>query len=661
MVDPVPGMATFPAAGWRARALWLVAIVGAVGFALLLTTLITSSQQANRARDAAAAWQVHTYQVMLGAERLQSALFDAQRSRRGYLLNQGRDPALLVPYRIAAARVPRLLAELKMLSRDNAAQTERLARIDALVASQLERMAGPLVNPGVAIQGSLSAGEVNVSQLRTEIGALIGVEQQLLMIRNERVRTADAAVKSAARSLSISGLMLLALALAAGYVSIASVLRARRVAAEAAELSRARATLEAAVAKRTAEIAAANRALEDQIAAKEAAEAQVRQMQKLESVGQLTGGIAHDFNNMLAIVIGSLDLALRRLNDPEGRVTKYIDNAMDGAKRAASLTARLLAFSRQQALAPEPLDANVFVGNISQLLRRTLGEGIEIETVLAGGLWRTYADAGELENAVLNLAVNARDAMDGKGKLTIETNNTHLDDAYAATHIDVTPGQYVVICVTDTGSGMPAAVIDKAFDPFFTTKTVGKGTGLGLSQVFGFVKQSGGHVKIYSEPGEGTTVKLYLPRWTGPDAQKRDDVIAAESPRARDGEIVVVVEDEENVRLVTVDALRDLGYGVFHANDGREALELLGTLQRVDLLFTDIVMPNMNGRELADEARARRADLKVLYTTGYTKNAVVHNGMLDANVAFLPKPFALSALAIKVRQVLDGGGVNRTV
>ncbi|QXQ06341.1 CHASE3 domain-containing protein [Sphingosinicellaceae bacterium] len=647
------------------RISWVLALVAAAGFALLLGGLVQSSLRANAARDNAAAWQLHTYQVMLTAERLQSAVFDAQRSRRGYVINDGRDLALLIPYRAAVAKVPGLIRELRRLTADSPDQQQRITTLDALIAPQLRRMAdlstATRQKATVGNDGSTSAGEVNINQIRAAVARIVDTEQGLLRARNDRVREADAEVKAASRSLSFSGLALLVIALVTGSFAVNALLRARRAAQDAAEAVQARIALEVAVNARTAEIAASNTALRQEIAAKQAAEAQIRQMQKLESIGQLTGGIAHDFNNMLSIIIGSLDLAVRRLNEPDGRVRKYIDNATDGAKRAAALTARLLAFSRQQALAPEPIDANVFVGNISELLRRTLGEGIKIETVLAGGLWRTYADAGELENAVVNLAVNARDAMEGSGRLTIETANTHLDDAYARDHADVTPGQYVVVCVTDTGGGMPAEVIEKAFDPFFTTKSVGKGTGLGLSQVYGFVKQSGGHVKIYSEAGKGTTVKLYMPRWTGADATPRELLPTAAMPVAVDGEIIVVVEDEERVRLVTVDALRDLGYQVVHAGDGREALTLLATMDRVDLLFTDIVMPNMNGRELADAARFHREGIKVLYTTGYTRNAVVHNGMLDADVAFLPKPFTVQALALKVRQVLDGGGVNRRV
>ena len=419
--------------------------------------------------------------------------------------------------------------------------------------------------------------------------------------------------------------------------------------------------LETRVAARTAELQHALATLSSEAAQREASEAQVRQLQKIESVGQLTGGIAHDFNNMLAIVIGSLDMAKRRLTTDPARALTGIEHAQEGAQRAAQLTARLLAFSRQQALAPEVLDTNKLVANMSELLRRTIGEAIRIETVLAGGLWRTLIDPSQLENALLNLCLNARDAMPDGGRLTIETGNGHLDDAYAAGNAGVEPGQYVVIAVTDTGTGMPASVIGRAFDPFYTTKGMGKGTGLGLSQVYGFVKQSDGHVKIYSEPGEGTTIKLYLPRHFGAATElQRVTEALGEIPRARDGEAVMVVEDDAAVRLMSVDLLESFGYRVFAAADGVQALDLLGRNPEVTLLFTDIVMPEMSGRMVADRALALRPDLKVLFTTGYTRNAVVHNGTLDPGVAFLPKPFTVDALARKIRAVFDNGGANRS-
>lgn len=381
--------------------------------------------------------------------------------------------------------------------------------------------------------------------------------------------------------------------------------------------------------------------------------AQLRQLQKMEAIGQLTGGVAHDFNNMLAIIIGSLDLAKRKLRgDEDPRVAHCIASATEGAQRAAVLTSRLLAFARQQPLAPQALDINRLVGGMSEMLRRTLGESIQVETVLAGGAWKAFADASQLENAVLNLAVNARDAMPDGGKLTIETANSVLDDRYARLHNEVEPGQYVMISVTDTGTGMPPEVVERAFDPFYTTKETGRGTGLGLSQVFGYVKQSGGHVKIYSEPGHGTTVKIYLPRHLGSSLSPAEQTATAEVPQGDPSRIILVVEDEEQVRNMSIDALRELGYTVIHAASGKDALAQLEANAHIDLLFTDIVMPEMNGRQLADRARESRPGLKVLFTTGYTRNAVVHNGVLDHGVNFLPKPFTIEELARKVSEVL---------
>ncbi|UAK25282.1 ATP-binding protein [Sphingomonas nostoxanthinifaciens] len=393
--------------------------------------------------------------------------------------------------------------------------------------------------------------------------------------------------------------------------------------------------------------------LRDETASRNAAENQVRQLQKMEAVGQLTGGIAHDFNNMLAIIIGGLNLMQRRIARGETDVARYVDAAMDGATRAAALTQRLLAFSRQQPLAPEPLDVNRMVGGLTDLLDRTLGERVRLETVLGAGVWRVKADPSELENVIVNLAVNARDAMPEGGELTIDTSNAHIDDDYALEE-GLKPGQFVLIAVSDTGSGMPAEVMAKAFDPFFTTKGVGKGTGLGLSQVFGFVRQSGGHVKIYSEEGHGTTVKIYLPRLYGEapalgQARRRVAQPKGGSPT----EVIMVVEDEDRLRNFTVEALRELGYTVVHAADGDEALRMIGAGQGATLLFTDIVMPGMTGRQLADIAIERIAGLKVLYTTGYTRNAIVHNGTLDAGTNFLAKPYGIDDLAAKVREVLD--------
>lgn len=398
-----------------------------------------------------------------------------------------------------------------------------------------------------------------------------------------------------------------------------------------------------------------NRVIEE-VAERLKTEEALRQAQKMEAVGQLTGGIAHDFNNMLAVILGSLELLDRRFAGTDPRAKRYIDAAKDGAKRAALLTQRLLAFSRQQPLNPVPLDANKLVAGMSDLLRHSLGGAIRLETVLAGGLWRTHADLNQLENVILNLAVNARDAMGAMlegGRLTIETANAYLDARYAADHLGVTAGQYVLIAVSDTGSGMPPEVIAKAFDPFFTTKEVGRGTGLGLSQVYGFVKQTGGHVKIYSEVGEGTSVKVYLPRLAHAPDEEVLDVGERAMPLGDLKEVVLVVEDEPGVRQFSVDALTELGYRVLEADGAVAALRLIDAHPEIDLLFTDVVMPDVNGRKLADEALRRRPGLRVLFTTGYTRNAVVHNGVLDAGVYLIGKPFTLDELAARVREVLD--------
>ena len=392
----------------------------------------------------------------------------------------------------------------------------------------------------------------------------------------------------------------------------------------------------------------------DEVHARSKVEEQLRQVQKMEAVGQLTGGIAHDFNNMLAVILGGLNLLQRKLARGETDVERFIEGAIDAAQRAATLTQRLLAFSRQQPLSPEPLIINKLVAGMSELLDRTLGEHVKVETVLAAGLWQVKADPAQLENAILNLAVNARDAMPGGGRLTIETLNAFVDDAYAQEYA-IEAGQYVLIAVADTGAGMAPEVIAKAFDPFFTTKGAGKGTGLGLSQVYGFVRQSGGHVKIYSELGVGTSVKIYLPRLYGEAAATEQAKRLATVHRGLRSEIILVVEDEERVRALSVEALRELGYGVVEASGPSQALRMLDEGQQVTLLFTDVVMPDMSGRQLADRARGKRPNLKVLYTTGYTRNAIVHNGMLDPGTNLLTKPFSIEELAGKIRKILDEG------
>jgi len=384
---------------------------------------------------------------------------------------------------------------------------------------------------------------------------------------------------------------------------------------------------------------------------REVAEQALRQSQKMEAVGQLTGGVAHDFNNLLTIIIGNLGIAKRGV--VEARAERALNNALVGAERAAQLTQRLLAFSRRQPLNPRVLDVNKLIVSISDLLVRTLGENIELESIGAAGLWKVEADASELESTLLNLALNARDAMPEGGKLTIETSNAYLDEGYCQQHAGVAPGQYILIAITDNGGGMSAETIDRAFEPFFTTKEAGKGTGLGLSQVYGFMKQSEGHVKIYSESGEGTTIKLYLPRRDGNEAAHSVDEPAS-SERGR-AETILIVEDDDGVRQYASEILRDLNYQIIEAKDSATALRLLDADKKFDLLLTDVVLPGKNGRELATEVERRRPGTKVIFMTGYSRNAIVHHGRLDPGTALIQKPLIERVLAQKIRQILDSG------
>jgi hypothetical protein len=390
------------------------------------------------------------------------------------------------------------------------------------------------------------------------------------------------------------------------------------------------------------------------------AEDSLRQAQKMEAVGQLTGGIAHDFNNLLTGIIGSLDMMQRRFG--QGRtvdVNAYANAAMTAANRAAALTHRLLAFSRRQPLDPKAVNANRLVKGMEELLRRTIGESIHLEIVNGAGVWLTRFDPHQLENAVLNLAINARDAMPAGGTLTIEVTNAHIDDRYAARTRELVPGQYVCISVSDTGTGMTPEVLRKAFDPFFTTKPIGQGTGLGLSMIYGFTRQSEGYAKIYSEVGHGTTVKLYLPRFYGEgEALEESPTAPIESERSEHEEVVLVVEDEQVVRDLVIDILRELGYRTLQALDGPGGLQIIETAARIDLLITDVGLPGLNGRQLADAARIARPDLKVLFITGYAHNAAVGSGLLAPGMEIITKPFAIEALAMRIRGMVESASAT---
>ncbi|WFU77617.1 PAS domain-containing protein [Bradyrhizobium sp. CIAT3101] len=386
------------------------------------------------------------------------------------------------------------------------------------------------------------------------------------------------------------------------------------------------------------------------------AEEALRQSQKMEAVGQLTGGIAHDFNNLLTGITGSLELLQTRLG--QGRVKeidRYVTAAQGAARRAAALTHRLLAFSRRQTLDPRPTDLNRLVMGMEELIRRTVGPEIALEVVTAGGLWATLIDASQLENALLNLCINARDAMPEGGRITIETANRWLDE-HGAGERDLEPGQYVSLCVTDTGTGMAADVIERAFDPFFTTKPMGQGTGLGLSMVYGFVRQSGGQVRIYSEVGQGTTMCLYLPRHYGHEADK-PSALATKSPvRPQASHTILIVDDEPSIRMLLTDALEEIGFDVIEAHDGPTGLKILQSDATIDLLITDVGLPGgMNGRQLADAGRATKPALKVLFITGYAENAIIGNGQLTPGMQVLTKPFVVEALAGRVLDIIKDG------
>ncbi len=613
----------------------------AAGFVLLALVIVATGLLLWR-EQVGNGWVSHTLEVEARLAKLQSLLLQAESGQRGFLLT-GRDLAL-VPYREARATIEREMPALLEAISDNPRQVTSAEELREMSA---RRMAFLQRGIDARIAGGLEAAAASFDQ-RTSRPSMPQVQAVITRMDSEELRLLgerQAAVERLQRALlgAVATMVLIVLLLA--------LVAVRRARGQAVTISTAH-----------AELRQAHDALIQGSSQRELLEAQLRQAQKMEAVGQLTGGLAHDFNNMLAVIAGNLQLMKRRIAQGRTDLGNLIDGAIDGASRAAMLTNRLLAFARRQPLSPTPIDPNKFVAGMSDLLHRSLGEEIRLETILAGGLWRTHADSSQLESALLNLAVNARDAMPNGGRLTIETGNAHLDEGYAARQIDVPPGQYVLIAVSDTGTGMPAEVIARAFDPFFTTKEVGRGTGLGLSQVYGFVRQSGGHVKIYSEPGsdtasggatpQGTTVKLYLPRYLGAESPSEAMAPARGVPMGAAREVILVVEDEERVRQLAVDLLQELGYSVRAAEGAAAGLRILDADPAVVMVLTDVVMPDLNGRRFADEAQRRRPELKILFMTGYTRNAIVHNDMLDPGVHLLSKPFSLEQLAHKMRDVL---------
>ena len=528
------------------------------------------------------------------------------------------------------------LAALRRLVLDNPPQVARVEAIERLVEAYFERFdreaaTKPTEPAMVAATATEGEAQDSLNQIDELFGAFDAVEAALLSGRQSKADLLQALLLG----LTLLSLVLATLASTAVAITSWSYIRQLRAQSDA---------------------------LQAEAASRRDAEFRLLQTQKLELVGQLTAGIAHDFNNLLTIVIGNLDTARRRIEQGHaadaGRLAKPVDTAAEGARRAAGLTQKLLAFARQQPLKPTQLDLNKAVANMSDVLTRTVGEAVKIETVLAAGLWPAFADPGHVDNAIVNLVVNARDAMPDGGHITIETANAWLSEHYVAQFGDVSPGQYVSLSVTDTGLGIPPDILPRVFEPFFTTKDVGKGTGLGLATIHGFVKQSKGHIRIYSEPGHGTTVKVYLPRMidavvvaTTPEIQESSDAAA---PASEAGEVVLMVEDDEGVRDFARSALESLGYKVLAARDGAEGLALLRDAERVDVLFTDVVLPGgVNGRRLADEAVRLRPRLPVLYTTGYTRNAIIHDGRLDPDVQLISKPYTQGVLARSLRRIID--------
>lgn len=557
-------------------------------------------------------WVKHSLFVRSALLKALSTLQDAETNQRGFLLTG--DDTFLSVYRAASDRIPVDLQTLEGELADNPIQIARFRKLRWIVDNKLLLLAKDLVDrpsPGrrTIRSDDLGTGKKLMDSAGAVVGEMTDEENRLLEARDAGAQRTAALVQSAT-------IITIMLAFWLGWVILKECER------------------------------------------REQAEEQLRQSQKMEAVGQLTGGIAHDFNNMLAVVVGCLNLLKRKLNLADPGLDELIEKAMEAVERAANLTHRLLAFSRQQPLVPQVIDLNKLVANMAEVLRRTLGESIQVETNLASALWRLSIDPNQLENALLNIAVNARDAMPNGGKLTIETTNATIGDTYARQQMDVPEGQYVLLAITDTGVGMSDELIKKAVEPFFTTKMPGKGTGLGLSQVYGFISQSGGYLKIYSVLGCGTTVKIYLPRYAGEDEETPVTPMLVKAkptslPTGKAEEAIVVVEDDGRVRSVVVGMLRELGYNVMDTADAKKALQILQTICPVSLLLTDIVMPDMNGRTLSEEARMLQPDLKILFITGFSGDIVIQNGMVDRGVNFLPKPFTLEQLATKVREVID--------
>jgi len=616
----------------------------ALAAALLLAALLFLVQQSNHARDAALVRKQHSYDIVVLTGQIGGAFGQAEAALGRYVINGDRDTGTV--YYDQWRRVGSMLDDLGDLVHDDPRQAARLAHLRELYQKRGEELGPPaqlasLKKGWTAISLFAVAGKSpTLKDIDATLQAIAGAESSLLDKRSSFADDQTDRSNNLAHLLSLVGVMLALSVIALGWL-VMTALAERRVARETAETETDRAhMLEQAVADRTAELRDANLRLIEEGQTRAAAETKLRQLQKMEAVGQLTGGIAHDFNNMLAVVLGGLEMAKRRVEEQAQEASRHIDSALEGANRAAALTRRLLSFARAEPLLPGAIRSGQLLHDMRDLLDRTIGERIAVEIESDPDVWPVWVDAYQLENAILNLAVNARDAMDGEGKLAMRATNVTLADGEVGA---LPAGDYVRISVTDTGTGMTAETLERVFEPFFTTKPVGQGTGLGLSQISGFARQSGGDVAIQSALGDGTTVSIYLPRRDG-EAQAAQPAAVAAAPKASaDVGTILVVEDDPRVRAATGTALTELGYPAILCGSGPEAIDQLQERDDIGLVITDVVMPGMTGPELAGQIRARHPEVGLLFVTGYVGEAGEAESFKGSEV--LRKPFTLRALA----------------
>ena len=616
----------------------------ALAAALLLAALLFLVQQSNHARDAALVRKQHSYDIVVLTGQIGGAFGQAEAALGRYVINGDRDTGTV--YYDQWRRVGSMLDDLGDLVHDDPRQAARLAHLRELYQKRGEELGPPaqlasLKKGWTAISLFAVAGKSpTLKDIDATLQAIAGAESSLLDKRSSFADDQTDRSNNLAHLLSLVGVMLALSVIALGWL-VMTALAERRVARETAEIETDRAhMLEQAVADRTAELREANLRLIEEGQTRAAAETKLRQLQKMEAVGQLTGGIAHDFNNMLAVVLGGLEMAKRRVEEQAQEASRHIDSALEGANRAAALTRRLLSFARAEPLLPGAIRSGQLLHDMRDLLDRTIGERIAVEIESDPDVWPVWVDAYQLENAILNLAVNARDAMDGEGKLAMRATNVTLADGEVGA---LPAGDYVRISVTDTGTGMTAETLERVFEPFFTTKPVGQGTGLGLSQISGFARQSGGDVAIQSALGDGTTVSIYLPRRDG-EAQAAQPAAVEGAPKASaDVGTILVVEDDPRVRAATGTALTELGYPAILCGSGPEAIDQLQERDDIGLVITDVVMPGMTGPELAGQIRARHPEVGLLFVTGYVGEAGEAESFKGSEV--LRKPFTLRALA----------------